>query len=707
MSQQQSPWLEGAYGWNFGEGGWNTGMDQNLLKFSFMFDRNVDSITASLPPAANGQAHFLTTDNRLYFAVGTTYFSSPVPSWFEFKIRSTGDTYQFNGTSAVQIDSPSQLDSRLDAVEFTVSTLGTAAFEDVEFFATQAELDVAAATAASYTDSLRTDLATQVDTEKGASLIGWLRSVSGAVGAKLSALLSWGEVHAFEFLTVSEIAQVQAGTAGDMRAKLQLALDAAAGGTLRINAGLWKMTPLPDAETVGLCLDVPSNTRIVFDAGASIELTAHNNTIYQMLRIWERDNVIIECPKLDGRRDLNAAVTGEFGMGIDIRASNNVHVINPVTDNMWGDGIYVGMVGAVSCVNLTVEDPHADNCRRQGMSIVSGSNIVVNSPVWTNIAGTAPAAGLDIEPNGNSAVLEGIRINNPVTDNCTIGILVELGVFAGAVAKVVDIEITGHRDNGSDNGYAVSGLDTAAGANSVHGAITSTDPVWVNSGNQAFVSTEYDNLGAAIRVIRPTVIDCNRNAQVSVKYGSAFVVLRDDGSVKTYPIGNVIIDRPVIINRTGTTLKPFYFDSTTQDNTFVRNCFFLNPVRLSGLATNSGGFFALGNYSDEFLSWVQKLTGSTTINANNASPVEFADAASNITLGAGAFVRGAPDIIIRKPSNTNTHNVIGPAAGAFIGLGGTVTQLRSSTADSYLRLRPMGADKFLIVERAGLWADIV
>jgi len=72
MAQQLSPWLEGAYGWSLGEGGWNSGMDQNLLKFSFMFDRNVDSIVASLPAAVNGQAYYLTTDNRLYFAVGTT-----------------------------------------------------------------------------------------------------------------------------------------------------------------------------------------------------------------------------------------------------------------------------------------------------------------------------------------------------------------------------------------------------------------------------------------------------------------------------------------------------------------------------------------------------------------------------------------------------------------------------------------------------------
>lgn len=187
MSQQQSPWLETAYGWAYGESGWNTGMDSNLLKFSVLFDRNVDSIVASLPPAVNGQVHYNTTDNRLYFAVNTSYFSTPVPKWFEFKIRSTGDTYQFNGTAAVQIDSPAQLDSRLDAVELTLSTLGSAAFEDVSAFATAVELDVVEGQAQNYTDALRGDLANDTDPAKGAGLVGYK---GRTVAAKLDETMS-------------------------------------------------------------------------------------------------------------------------------------------------------------------------------------------------------------------------------------------------------------------------------------------------------------------------------------------------------------------------------------------------------------------------------------------------------------------------------------------------------------------------------------
>lgn len=183
MAQQQSPWLEGAYGWSFGEGGWNTGMDQNLLKFSFMFDRNIDSIVASLPAAINGQAHYLTTDNRLYFAVGTTYFSTPTPKWFIVVLRGTGQTYQFNGTSLVQIDSPQQLDSRIDAVELTVSTLGTAAFQTTEFFASKAQLDVSSAQTGAYTDTLRNDIANTANPLKGAGQVGRSAQVVSSIAA--------------------------------------------------------------------------------------------------------------------------------------------------------------------------------------------------------------------------------------------------------------------------------------------------------------------------------------------------------------------------------------------------------------------------------------------------------------------------------------------------------------------------------------------
>lgn len=123
MVQKTSPFTEGKYGWNYGESGWNGGMDENLLKFSYLFDSNVDTITGTLPAAINGQAHFLTTDNRIYYVVENTYYSTPVPKWYEFKLRSTGQLYRFNGTTTVAVDDVNTFGSRITTLENEFETI--------------------------------------------------------------------------------------------------------------------------------------------------------------------------------------------------------------------------------------------------------------------------------------------------------------------------------------------------------------------------------------------------------------------------------------------------------------------------------------------------------------------------------------------------------------------------------------------------------
>lgn len=175
MTQKISPFIEAKFGWDFGEGGWNTGADENWLKFSFLFDANVDSISATLPAVVNGAAHFLTTDNRFYFGVGSVWYSTPCPKNFIFKIKSTGEFFQFDGTVATSIDNPGEIEARFSAIELTVSQLGSAAFEDSSTFATVAALDVVSGQAAAYTDNLESRLLT------GDADVGFTQSGSGAV----------------------------------------------------------------------------------------------------------------------------------------------------------------------------------------------------------------------------------------------------------------------------------------------------------------------------------------------------------------------------------------------------------------------------------------------------------------------------------------------------------------------------------------------
>lgn len=134
MSQKTSPFLEVKFGWDLGESGWNTGMDENLVKFSALLDGNIDGIVSSLPAPTTGLSYFLTSDNRIYFCPETTWTSSPVPENFQLTLKSTGQVYKFRSGALV-------LQPSLRDIQDTIDDLGSAAFEDSSNFVTPAQLD--------------------------------------------------------------------------------------------------------------------------------------------------------------------------------------------------------------------------------------------------------------------------------------------------------------------------------------------------------------------------------------------------------------------------------------------------------------------------------------------------------------------------------------------------------------------------------------
>ncbi|KXU84601.1 hypothetical protein CR51_41345 [Caballeronia megalochromosomata] len=279
------------------------------------------------------------------------------------------------------------------------------------------------------------------------------------------------------------------------RVALQAAIDGSVGQILLI-------TGQSRIDSTGLTLR--SNSHIRFAQGASIKLLAHNTDSYQMMRIWDASNVNIESPYLDGSKSLNAAASGEWGMGISIAGSSNVTITSPTTINCWGDGIYITnsyFEGGVASKAVTISNHLADGCRRQGVTIISGDTITFNHPVWQNIGGTAPQAGLDIEPNDNTAVFRAIRIVSPKTLGCAgPGIQIDLGSLPGPVAKTVDIQITNHIDNSQTDGpFSVGGLEPSGYI--VTGAITSMNPVW----KENWYMGDWIPSGPTVSVVNPTI----------------------------------------------------------------------------------------------------------------------------------------------------------------------------------------------------------
>lgn len=504
----------------------------------------------------------------------------------------------------------------------------------------------------------------------------------------------------------------------DDTASIQAALNASTGKKLTFPTGAYRISFQSDsAPTFGLGLDVPSNITIEFDPGSSIKPLAHNRTIYQIFRVWNKTNVTFLYPNIDGNKAQNSATTGESGMGIDIRGGSNVTVINAITNNCWGDGIYIcyaiesGVY--VHPKNVYILNHKADGCRRQGISVISADGLVIENPVWSNIAGTSPEAGIDIEPNDNNSELKGIRVINPKTYNCTKGVYIYLGAFAGAVAKTVDIEIIDHSDDGSTVACMVDGLDTSSGTYKVDGAVKIVDPVWVNSDKAALSSNNWDALGPSIQIVRPVVVDNNRDGETTPIYGAPFVVGRDTGDVRTYAIGNVVIENPSVSLTSGSIPKLFAFQDSSVGlptaTTRVQKVFFRNPVKLSGLtdAQKRGVFRGQGNISDDFDVWSYLMVGSNTLTDFHVAPYLAQNASTTLILGSGFFNSRGPDLIFKNPFTTSLI-VQTDTGGNFVGMtaGQRLQSFGTDAPGSYLRVKPLGSDRYLILDRLGIWNTI-
>ncbi|RKE55319.1 hypothetical protein [Sphingobacterium detergens] len=96
---------------------------------------------------------------------------------------------------------------------------------------------------------------------------------------------------------------------------------------------------------------------------------------------------------------------GEWGHGIYIYSSSNVHISDLTLREFWGDGSAVG--GDEDQGNNKPSEmvkyhnvQFIDN-RRQGLSLINCSTIEVDDCLFSQTYGTLPMAGIDLEPNPN------------------------------------------------------------------------------------------------------------------------------------------------------------------------------------------------------------------------------------------------------------------------------------------------------------------
>ncbi len=99
--------------------------------------------------------------------------------------------------------------------------------------------------------------------------------------------------------------------------------------------------------------------------------------------------------------------------GIRIRGSRNIKIYGLTIRSSGGDGILISTDETYPVSqDIHIKDVVCDDNHRQGISLVSGRNVLIEDCVLKNTSGTAPSAGIDCEPDRDGAPLSNVIIRN-------------------------------------------------------------------------------------------------------------------------------------------------------------------------------------------------------------------------------------------------------------------------------------------------------
>lgn len=215
-----------------------------------------------------------------------------------------------------------------------------------------------------------------------------------------------------------------------------------------------------------------SNSQIYFQEGSSLILKPTADVRYQIISLHGIENVKIYNPKLIGDRDKHLDSKGEWGFGIDIRGSRNVEIYNINISDCWGDGIVlvktlrnikpgITKQNIFATENIKIIGGIINNVRRNGITIAGGKDVLLKNLLISNINGTNPMAGIDIEPDDSSNDLANINIDNVKINNANVGIDLHLGHYGDPnLSKSVTISCTNISVENSNSGIYIAGYKT-------------------------------------------------------------------------------------------------------------------------------------------------------------------------------------------------------------------------------------------------------
>jgi hypothetical protein len=172
-------------------------------------------------------------------------------------------------------------------------------------------------------------------------------------------------------------------------------------------------------------LQLPSNQEILLEPGVVLlaKRGEYQGTGDSLLTALNRSNLVVRgygaCLRMHKRDYQNAPYKkAEWRMGLALRGCRHVLVEGLRVESSGGDGFYVDGGGELDwSEDITLRNCTAYDNHRQGLSVISVVNLLVENCVFSSTWGTAPEAGIDLEPDTEKQRLVNCVIRNSIFEN--------------------------------------------------------------------------------------------------------------------------------------------------------------------------------------------------------------------------------------------------------------------------------------------------
>ena len=144
---------------------------------------------------------------------------------------------------------------------------------------------------------------------------------------------------------------------------------------------------------------------------------------------------------------------GEWRYALRIMYSENVLVEGLRFAESGGDGVGIAM-----SKNVTVRKCVCDRNYRQGLTLFSGENVLIEDTVMSNTEGTPPQAGVDVEPDADYEYIVNCTFRNCVSKgNVGSGFEIYTPGLKGSTSKPISLKFENCRTIGNRTGFSVDG----------------------------------------------------------------------------------------------------------------------------------------------------------------------------------------------------------------------------------------------------------